>query len=376
MPRHLVVFLAIGACGPAPQPIDLPSDLAAQGAPVGVRTEVVGEQTFEIWYPADQREEGVAGNPVSLTEFFPDDFYERVPGVTLPDLRSPAVRDAAPRPPEAPYPVVLFSHGFGAFRTQSVSLTAHLASRGYVVVAPDHPGRMVTDIAPCLFDPPLDNCDLANLVPVGADDPAQEDLEDALAWLSDATGEDGWLEGVADLDTLGIFGHSAGGFSTSKFADEHPEVGAALTMAGAETIDRDVPAAFLAGSCDGVVEAASIIEASDSLVDGALVEMAGVGHMAFSDICGFGLDTLAAEFLEPREDVNDFLLTQMITLATDGCEGYAPPEDLTCGDAYLPIADSDRLIRHLVTGWFDAQLLGGATAWTPEDPAVTVTVRP
>lgn len=368
MPRALPLLLA-AACAPAPQPLDLPSDLAASGVPVGVRTVRVDEHTFEVWYPADDAHAEDPGEPASLEEFFPAAFWEKLPDVTLPGLPSPAVRDAAPRPTDTRFPVVLFSHGFGAFRTQSVSLTAHLASRGYVVIAPDHPGRMVTDIAACLFDPPLEGCDLANLVPVGEDDPAEPGLEAALTWIADEN-ED-WLDGAADLDAIGMFGHSAGGFSTAKFSSEHAEIGAALAMAGGDVSTTEAPYALLAGTCDAVVPVDSLREAWTGSPGAELVEMAGVGHMAFSDICGFGLDTLAAEHLSPRDDVNQFLLDQMLTLATDGCEGYAPPEDLACGDAYLPIASSDPLIRHLVTGWFDRGLRGADAPWVPDDPTLT-----
>ena len=36
------------------------------------------------------------------------------------------------------FPLVVFSHGYGGLRTQSSFLTAHLASWGFVVAAPDH----------------------------------------------------------------------------------------------------------------------------------------------------------------------------------------------------------------------------------------------
>ncbi len=39
------------------------------------------------------------------------------------------------------FPVVLFSHGFAGYPEQSVSLTTHLASWGFVVAAPDHVER-------------------------------------------------------------------------------------------------------------------------------------------------------------------------------------------------------------------------------------------
>ena len=45
-----------------------------------------------------------------------------------------------------PYPVLVFVHGTAGFRTQSLSQLTHLASRGFVVLAADHPGLMLADI--------------------------------------------------------------------------------------------------------------------------------------------------------------------------------------------------------------------------------------
>ena len=39
-----------------------------------------------------------------------------------------------------PAPVVIVSHGFGAVKEDFVFLNQHLASHGYVVMAPDHVG--------------------------------------------------------------------------------------------------------------------------------------------------------------------------------------------------------------------------------------------
>ena len=39
---------------------------------------------------------------------------------------------------EGRFPLVLFSHGFASFRTQSSFLTTHLASWGFVVISPDY----------------------------------------------------------------------------------------------------------------------------------------------------------------------------------------------------------------------------------------------
>ena len=44
------------------------------------------------------------------------------------------------------YPLVVFSHGYAGFRDQSTFLTAFLASWGFVVAAPDHYSRDLTEV--------------------------------------------------------------------------------------------------------------------------------------------------------------------------------------------------------------------------------------
>ena len=53
-----------------------------------------------------------------------------------------------PRPPPlpGPHPLIVFSHGNSGFRRQSTFLTTHLASRGFVVAAPDHTGNTLFEM--------------------------------------------------------------------------------------------------------------------------------------------------------------------------------------------------------------------------------------
>merc|ERR1711972_498206 len=44
------------------------------------------------------------------------------------------------------FPVILYIHGTAAFRTESLHQQTHWASRGFVVVAADHPGIQLYDI--------------------------------------------------------------------------------------------------------------------------------------------------------------------------------------------------------------------------------------
>lgn len=348
------LMLLWGACTPQEAPVEplvLPDDLSAQGAPVGVRTAVFAGRTVEVWYPTtDHLDDGAdAPDVLDLADFVGPDFVARVEGdVTIPTLTTRAVRDAPARVLDERLPLVVFSHGFGGFRSQSVDLTSHLASRGYVVVAPDHDGRSLAAVAPCLFNPPAGTCALSFDV---------DDVGDLTAALDGALGLDDDVGALIDPDAIGAFGHSAGGAATVTFANAEPRVAAALPMAGAGAFTRDLPSRIVGGSCDGVVPETSLRAEGPTASEGYLA-VVDAGHMAFSDLCRVDLGAVG-EALLARDDVSPLFARQMITLAVDGCPGYAPPEDLAgCGGAYPPAEDVDPAIRAVVTAFFDQHLYG------------------
>lgn len=342
--------------GATPEPLNLPADPAASGVPVGARTVVTSAFTAEVWYPAS---DSVAGAPTEMADFMqfvPEVFIETVGEFSFNPVDSGAVRDAPLRIPDGePYPVVVFSHGFGGMRLQSLDYTVHLASRGYVVVAADHPGRMMGDILPCLFSPPLEGCDLGAMT--GAD-PAYDDVLAVADWLGEAAGE-GWLAGAIDPTKLALSGHSAGAGTTGSVGEDDPRFVALLPMAGGATVTRDVPSLLMGGTCDGFASDASMVSAYEGSTDASLVRVLGAGHLAFSDLCELGLLELADALLASRDDVNGLMLEQLRALASDGCPGVEPlVEDHSCADAYLPLERSDPIVRHYSTVWFDARLRG------------------
>lgn len=339
------------ACNPI-EPLDLPDDPAATGVPVGVRTVQTGGVTFEVWYPATDDVADEPGETVSLAPFLPTSFTDAVGPVELPPLVTLAVREAAPRNLDAPVPVVVFSHGFGGFRLQSVDYTTHLASRGYVVIALDHPGRMMGDILPCLFSPPLDGCNLAF-----GDDPAPAQLTVAADWVASLP-EDDPLAALVDVEHIGLTGHSAGGGSTGTLGDEDERYDALLPMAYGPTVARDVPMLTMGGSCDGVVRIGDVTAGEAASTDARLLTIAGAGHLAFSDLCDLDLAGLAADTLDGRDDLNATIYNSLLSLGTDGCPERAP-DPAVCDDAaYLDLATSAAIVRGASTLFFDAELKG------------------
>ena len=111
------------------------ADRHARPYPVGISTIVIprgdgtNDVTAEVWYPAAQAGDTLADYTLIDALFVPSHGY----------------RDAKPAA-DAPLLLVVFSHGFGGVRWQNYSMADRLASFGYVVVAPDHPGTTILDI--------------------------------------------------------------------------------------------------------------------------------------------------------------------------------------------------------------------------------------
>jgi len=342
--------------------LNLPEDPAQPGAPVGVRTVEHQGVTMEVWYPATDATAERSGELADVMAFVPQIFIDTVGPFSLPSLPTAAVRDADVRDTGSPLPVVLFSHGFGGFRLQSVSLTAHLASRGYVVIAADHPGRMMGDVLPCLFSPVLDGCNLTGFI----EDPAVEDLDIVLEWVEDGPS---WLD--LDTERIGLSGHSAGGGTTTTVGQADARIDALLPMAGAGVVERAVPMLVIDGSCDGIVMTGSTQSAAAASFDADIAHLAGAGHLAFTDLCDLDLEGMAEQLLAERDDLNAAYYDQLIALATDGCPGVVPAvSSPDCSDGYLDAETAEETLRYAMTAFFDETLRGAQAVSFEDYPAV------
>jgi len=351
MLRRAAVFgVLLVACAPLPEPLDLPADPAAWGVPVGVQSAERDGVQLEIWYPASDATADEATEDVDLADLLSDEFFDRVGALEVAAIPQRAVRDAPIRLTDERFPVVLFSHGFGGWRAQSVDHVAHLASRGYVVIAADHPGRRFQDLLPCLFDPPLDGC---NVFP--EDDPGPEGLWAAAGWARSSE----FFRGAIDVDRMGLSGHSAGGGSVSEVANLDDRFDAVLVLAAPPRVETDVPTLVIEGSCDGILPAEDVLAAAALVPNGTVVELDRAGHLAFTDICGADVGGIAEDVLVGRDDVNEAFLDQLLSLATDGCPGWAPDPALTACDAgFRPLEETTPPLRHYSVAFFDDVLKG------------------
>ena len=150
------------ACVPMPTPAEGvdPDDAPRADEPayaehgpyeVGVTTIQLSDRSAEVWYPVDPDDIGDGPRDVYfIKDYLSTAFAALVP----PEVNPPYVTDATrgvPASPDGPFPLVLFSHGFASYRTQSTFLTTHLASWGFVVVSPDYLERGLRSV---LGEPP------------------------------------------------------------------------------------------------------------------------------------------------------------------------------------------------------------------------------
>lgn len=353
--RAVALFaVSFGACS-SPEPLAAgPGRVLDPESPgpyaVGVTTvtavDAARDDRFlrvEIWYPAIDAAAG-ATDVIDLATDAPPELVDALGDFELPRWTQQAARDAEPRTDQGRFPVILFSHGNAAIRTQSFFLTTHLASHGYIVIAPDHPGNTL-----------YDQGDLGSTLEEAAVHAFERPRD--LTFLLDRVerGELSELDGLADLDRVGVTGHSFGAFTSLLATHPHapgfdPRIIAAAPMSPAIeplslfTLDlayADRPTLYLGGTADATTPYDEVVAGYDAHGGPrALAALADVGHLGFSDMCDPALRE-AATLLDYPED--------LIAGLADGC-----------GDGYAAPAWTHAHARRFVTAWFNTYLRDSA----------------
>ncbi len=307
----------------------------AVGTSEGTLTRESGEEmAVQVWYPANETDDGSASRYA----------YDGLTEGTALEHSTPDCAEARP--------VLVFSHGSGGIRWQSIFYTEHLASRGWVVVAPDHAGNTFLD------DDDERMAEMALLRPA--------DVALAFDWLGEQVADGAALAGCADMDAgYAVSGHSYGGYTSVAVAGatldvagleascaesdefwceildtwkvEHPDeteadlsdprawasvpmTPAGATLFGAGVANVGVPMAILAGTLDDITpadtEAQPIFDGLE-VAPRAIAVVDGAGHLSFSDAC---------------------LLVSTLD---------------ECGEGYLPVADVQRITLAVSVAFLD-----------------------
>lgn len=315
---------------PEPTPELTPEPLVALnefGAfPVGVRTlelgEEPGEQPLSVWYPTDS--DAVAGMETEIydsAQAIPAAFRSLIPESMQSAVETNSYRDA-PLADGGPYPVVIYSHGFGGHRDVAIFLTTHLASHGFVVASAEHIHRNLPAQAfgTAESNPEKDQADVAN----------------TLAALESALGN------AVDTARVGVIGHSAGA-RTAMGALANESVLAAIPLAGGGAVPpegADKPILVIVAELDITVPTARSLESYESAPGPkTFVNLAQAGHNSFTDSCPVILAGGGLGMLEP------LLGAEQVARAEDGCT----PENAH------PLA-MQAALKHLTTAFFLANL--------------------
>lgn len=246
--------------------------------PVGVRTVTLEDLTVELLYPAVLGSESDK-SPMSVDIRYALPESQRV---LISDAKTPVVNCDCYRglpldTAAGPYPLVLFVHGTASWRTQSLSLMRHWASRGFVVASADHPGLWLQDL-------------LAGIcgIPVGASQDLQRDLRLILDGFTAGQEPLQFLDGAVDLKRVAVTGHSAGGIAAATAATL-PGVETIISMAGDEEVPSEAAlksALYLGGMADTVIPFDRTREAFGATLQGkGLMGITEAGHLVFSDLC-------------------------------------------------------------------------------------------
>lgn len=381
----LVVFvglsLVVTACG---APIDEPGDKKQEkilGAgpdnpvdpskwgpyKVGVTTWKLTDETrkgkdgkprplvIEVWYPTVNKPE-----PKTMDVF---DVLKDAPPATLAKLKEvmkdgetltlkhQAYRDSAPLKGQGKYPVILFSHGSGGIRYQSVYQTAFLASHGYIVASADHEGNTLYNL---VVDEDARNA--GGMIQAAVDRPL--DVKFVYNELKKRTADEkSPFHNLINTDVVGVTGHSFGGMTSvmmtfhlfkegvlKAIAPQTPHT--SLTSAQGVTAQhlRPVPIMVLGSKEDKTLDYTKeqydfyklAIKEDYMRADRYMVTLNRGGHYNFSDICELDLAALA-------ERLN--LGSSVASLLNDGC-----------GKENIDPKLGHQLINHYNTAFFNKYL--------------------
>lgn len=217
---------------------------ADRDEPYGERPGGPRRFMVQVWFPLDPSEDldpipwsadwEVLAPALSRQMGLPSWFWNQT-GYTM-SHASPSTQIA-----DGVFPVVIYSHTWGGFRTNALNQIENLVSDGYIVIAPDHTHAAlatVFDDGRVYYRDPEALPDPETVAETVYDEAATElvataagDLVTILDRLDEgADGPFASIVGAADLNRIGLYGHGTGGGAAIKVCLEDERCDAVLAM--------------------------------------------------------------------------------------------------------------------------------------------------
>lgn len=300
-----------------------PVDAAREDRPIPV----------SVWYPVDAAD----AIPEPLTE------YPLQSGFTL---ASEVAVDDLPASTAGPFPLLIFSHGFGGINTQSTKLMEALASHGFVVASVEHTGNTALDQS----DP----------TPAENRVPDVSFVIDQMLTRADSDADP--LSNRIDESKIGVLGHSFGGSTAmgtvAGWAGAEPDprvsvIGVIAGGVGTRNFSEEVlatvtaPVMLLVGTLDPNAmanhrEAFGLLAKAEAVFK---VEIMGANHTHFANVCDIG--NALIDIGVPQEAWPQL-----------GASALIQPYNDTCTDEVFPITEATRLQSLYMVSHFKRYLLG------------------
>jgi len=290
---------------------------------VGYTTlNLAGGRRVVVWYPAvAATTTGHKQESIDLASMLSPALKAKVPLADRVLYPADAFEDAPPATTPGNYPLVVFSHGFAGFPEQSVSLTTHLASWGFVVAAPNHVERSLDGLLGTATQGVPKSTDVAV-------------LQATLGLVEkDSLQSSGLLHGMVDPNRVVAAGHSAGACAAYQFASADARVKAwisySVALGGRECPPPPrptKPGMVMLGTTDGVIPAAASVKVYSGMqTPKYLVQIARAGHLVFSDICRIARDK--GGVIGIVKTINLPIPAELLKLGSDGCTSDHPLVD-------------------------------------------------
>lgn len=318
--------------------LDNPANPAAKGPyPVSSRllegTFTARNLTVEVFFPAQPGSEaGAKPMTIDLRDFLTESIAKRIPEKDVPHpfydnawvgLPPAWGTKFAPNSSTSPlgFPTITFVHGTAGWRSQSLSLVVHWASRGFVIVAADYPGIVLHDLLYAADHPLKKHPHVDQVGDTRALMKLFRDMNDPR--ITELLGG-----GVVNMTNNALIGHSAGALALEHLGGEAAVV---IPMAGAgSAADGPSPSSHLRSTLVLGAHNDSEVPPKRFGIPGyrrsgppkRLVIGANMGHQAFSDLCYIGEDQGGIVGIGEKLKIWEAFL--FAPLATDGCKFHNP----------------------------------------------------